>query len=115
MIYVNCLQTELTGGIRDRAEANHTCPVNKRAKLSDSDPCKSTLPSMKSPTYPECEINTKKICQTKKPVEVSFAVPDVATANEDLLEDTSKVITKSVVALRHWLTVVLLISFDFWL
>lgn len=112
---LNCLRTELTGGISDRAEANHTCPVNKRAKLSDTDVCKSTLPSIKSPINPTCEINTKKICQNEKPVEVSFAVPDVAAAIEDLLEETSKVITKSIVALRQWLTVILLIFFDFWL
>ncbi|XP_017241965.2 uncharacterized protein LOC108214466 [Daucus carota subsp. sativus] len=88
---LNCLRTELTGGISDRAEANHTCPVNKRAKLSDTDVCKSTLPSIKSPINPTCEINTKKICQNEKPVEVSFAVPDVAAAIEDLLEETSKI------------------------
>lgn len=102
---LKCLRTELTGGISDRAEADLTHRVKKRAKLSDSDRRNSMLPSIKSPISPTCEINTKEIFPTEKPVEVSFAVPDVAAAIEDLLEETSKVITKSIAALKHWLTI----------
>lgn len=91
-----CLRTELTCGISDRAEADHRRRVKKKAKLSDSDRPKSILPSIKSPINPICEINTKESFPTEKPVEVSFAVPDVAAAIEDLLEETSKVITKSI-------------------
>lgn len=103
---VKCLRTEITaGGINGRAVANHTHRVNKKAKLSDSDGRTSILSSIKSPNNPICEINTKENSPTKKPVEVSFAVPDVAAAIEDLLEETSKVIRKkSSVALRHRLS-----------
>lgn len=102
---LKCLRTELTAGISDRAEADHARRVKKRAKLSDSDLRNSVLPSIKSPINSICEINTKESFPTEKPVEVSFAVPDVAAAIEDLLEETSKVITKIYCAPRHWLTI----------
>ncbi|KAL8110317.1 hypothetical protein AgCh_026155 [Apium graveolens] len=88
---LKCLRTELTGGTSDKAEADHTRRAKKRAKVSDKDRCNSILPRTKSPINPICEINTKESFPTEKPVEVSFAVPDVAAAIEDLLEETSKI------------------------
>lgn len=69
-------------------EAKLTYNASKRAKLSEDDCQNRMLPSLENPV---CRINSNQNYSEDKTGEMAFAVPDVAAAIEDLLEQTSKV------------------------
>lgn len=73
-----------------KEESERSSVFNKRAKLLDDDDQKD-LPSSKVHLRDPINLNAIGDNITKDNGEVSHAVPDVAAAIEDLLEQTSKV------------------------
>ncbi|CAK9160359.1 unnamed protein product [Ilex paraguariensis] len=72
-------------------EANCSSIFNKRARFWGDDCTKGSLSSRVNQTDPICGMNSTENNRTENDRVVSHAVPDVAAAIEDLLEETSKI------------------------
>lgn len=92
------IKTSLSGiiGRRNDSEgegAKHTSMFSKKARLLEVDGLKSLLSTGLHASVPICNTNSIDDNKAKDKDEMSHVVPDVAAAIEDLLEQTSKVIT----------------------
>ncbi|KAK9288453.1 hypothetical protein L1049_016910 [Liquidambar formosana] len=73
-----------------KEEAKNSSPHSKRARLLEDDSEKGPLPSKVHPNDPICDMYTPRN-SISEATDVSHVVPDVASAIEDLLEQTSKI------------------------
>ncbi|KAK9050118.1 hypothetical protein SSX86_030912, partial [Deinandra increscens subsp. villosa] len=74
-----------------RKEVKYSAACNKKPRLSEDGSMKGLLSSVSTPTNPICKNISTENTVTENGGEVSKSVPDVASAIEDLLMQTSKI------------------------